>query len=248
MSDTNEPKLKIGSAEYEADVIKRARKAAGNIGKTLEHYKLIGEALSIMRKRAMKIAGLDGSNKPPSGPKYTKAFNEELDKAPEFLLPEVFESGSARTHAVWLHDCAADVEWTFTVSERLKPGSTRKWNNPTYIWKQWRKLTKEPTKAQLAAKAAKERKTEELARETEDYREHWKRKYEEVQARLEAIEFGAAEVAPKRERKRREPEGGYAPGALEAVTSKPKRERKAKHDLAAQVETLGADSLLPPET
>ena len=200
MSET----LKIGSPEYDADVIKRARKAAGAIGKTLEHYRLIGEALSIMRKRAMKVAGLAGSNKAPSGPKYTKALNEELDKAPEFLLPEVFESGSARTHAIWLHDSAADVEWTLTVAERLKPGSTRKWNNPTYIWKQWRKLTKEPTKQQLDAKAAKERKAEEHAREVEEYREHWKRKAEELQAKLDAIEFGAVPAAPKRARKARQ--------------------------------------------
>jgi hypothetical protein len=221
MSDTTtEPKLKAGSAEYDADVIKRARKAATAIGKTLEHYRLIGEALSIMRKRAMKASGLAGSNKAPSGPKYTKALNDELDKAPEFLLQEVFESGSARTHAIWLHDSAADVEWTLTVAERLKPGSTRRWNNPTYIWKQWRKLTKEPTKAQLDAKAQKERKAEEQARELEDYREHWKRKYEEAQAKLDALEFS-------------EP------------AAKPKRERKPKHNLTAQIETLGADSLLP---
>lgn len=186
---TDEPKLKVGSAEYELDVIKRARKAASAVGKTLESYKLMGEALSIIRKRAMKVAGLTGANKLPSGPKYTKALNDELDKAPEFLDASVFESGSARTHAIWLHESAADVEWTFQIAERAKPGATRKWNNPTYIWKQWRKLTKEPTKAQLAAKAAKERKAEEQARELEDYREHWKRKYEEVQAKLEALEF-----------------------------------------------------------
>lgn len=200
MTDDMEPKLKAGSAEYETDVIKRARKAATNIGKTLEHYRLIGEALSIMRKRAMKAAGLGGSNKQPNGPKYVKAFNEELDKAPEFLSREVFEGGSARTHAIWLHDSAADVDWTLTVAERLKPGSTRRWNNPTYIWKQWRKLTKEPSKAQLDAKTLKERKAEEQARELEEYREHWKRKYEEAQAKLDALEFSTP-AKPKRERK-----------------------------------------------
>lgn len=204
MSDVTETKLRAGSAEYETDVIKRARKAASMIGKTLEHYKLMGEALSIMRHRAMKASGLGGSNKQPAGPKYTKALNAELDKAPEFLDPSVFESGSARTHAIWLHESAADVEWTFTVVERMKPGATRKWNNPTYIWKQWRRLTKEPSKAQLDAKAAKERKAEEQARELEDYREHWKRKYEEAQAKLDALEFsGPAFEAPKPKRERK---------------------------------------------
>ena len=198
-----EPKLKIGSVEYEADVIKRARKAASNVGKTLENYKLMGEALSIMRKRAMKAAGLAGKNKQPSGPKYTKALNEELEKAPEFVDPSVFESGSARTHAIWLHESAVDVEWTIQVSERAKPGSTRRWNNPTYIWKQWRRLTKEPTKAALDAKAAKERKAEEQAREVEDYREHWRLKYEELKAQVEAREFETQAPKPKRERKQK---------------------------------------------
>jgi hypothetical protein len=215
MSDVMEPKLKVGSEAYEADVIKRARKAASAVGKTLENYKLMGEALSIMRKRAMKAAGLTGSNKIPAGPKYAKALNAEMDKAPEFLDPSVFEGGSARTHAIWLHESAADVEWVFTVMERAKPGSTRRWNNPTYIWKQWRKLTKEPSKAQLDAKAAKDRKAEEQARELEDYREHWKRKYEELKERYEALEFSAA-PKPKRERKARPmtPEEGV--GVIEA--------------------------------
>jgi hypothetical protein len=201
-----EPKFKVGSVEYELDVIKRARKAATNVGKTLENYKLMGEALSIMRKRAMKAAGLTGQNKQPAGPKYTKALNTELDKAPEFMDPLVFESGSARTHAIWLHESAADVEWTIQVMERAKPGSTRRWNNPTYIWKQWRKLTKEPTKAALDAKAAKERKAAEQARELEDYREHWKLKYEELKEKYEALEFGVAQATetPKPKRKRKE--------------------------------------------
>lgn len=198
--EAKEPKLKIGSIEYEADVVKRARKAAGTVGKTLENYKLMGEALSIMRKRAMKAAGLTGQNKQPSGPKYTKALNEELDKAPEFADPLVFESGSARTHCLWMHESKADLEWTIQVSERAKPGATRRWNNPTYIWKQWRKLTKEPTKAAIDAKAAKERKAEEQARELEDYREHWKRKYEEAKAKLDALEFSAP---PKPRRKQK---------------------------------------------
>jgi hypothetical protein len=202
MSDT-ELKLKIGSAEYEADVIKRARKAASAVGKTLESYKLMGEALSIMRRRAMKAAGLTGQNKQPAGPKYTKAMNEEIDKAPEFLDPSVFESGSARTHAIWLHESAADVEWTFKVVERAKPGATRRWNNPTYIWKQWRRLTKEPTKATLDAKAAKERKAEEQARELEDYREHWRVKYEELKEKYEALEFQVSPAAPKPKRKQK---------------------------------------------
>lgn len=199
-----EPKLKVGSVEYEIDVLKRARKAAATVGKTLENYKLMGEALSIMRNRAMKAAGLTGQNKRPAGPKYTKAFNEELDKAPEFADPLVFESGSARTHCLWMHESKVDLEWTIQVSERAKPGSTRRWNNPTYIWKQWRRLTKEPTKAALDAKAAKERKREEQERELEDYREHWKRKYEEVQAKLDALEFDAplqAKGQPKRKQK-----------------------------------------------
>jgi hypothetical protein len=284
MSETveaKEVKFKVGSAEYELDVIKRARKAAVAIGKTLENYKLMGEALSIMRKRAMKSAGLTGQNKQPSGPKYTKALNEELDKAPEFLDQSVFESGSARTHAIWLHECAADVEWTFTITERTKPGSTKRWNNPTYIWKQWRRLTKEPTKAALAAKAAKERKAEEMAREVEDYREHWKRKYEEVQAKLEALEFSGpafqhstypaqATEAPKRKRGSKWPKekpirnvpslnkyvgeatelppaaGGAGQGEEpKGATGGPMPKRKL-HDLAEQVEKLGADSLLPP--
>jgi hypothetical protein len=220
MSDT----LKIGSVEYETDVIKRARKAASAIGKTLESYKLMGEALSIMRRRAMKAAGLTGQNKQPAGPKYTKAMNEEIDKAPEFLDPSVFESGSARTHAIWLHESAADVEWTFKVVERAKPGATRRWNNPTYIWKQWRRLTKEPTKAALDAKAAKERKAEEQARELEDYREHWKRKYEEAQAKLDALEFSATE---------------FRHHAIEsAAKPKPKRKQKSLVELATgQAET-----------
>jgi hypothetical protein len=202
--EVKEPKLKVGSEAYELDVIKRARKAATAVGKTLENYKLMGEALSIMRKRAMKAADLTGQNKQPAGPKYTKAMNAEMDKAPEFLDVSVFESGSARTHAIWLHESAADVEWTIQVAERAKPGATRRWNNPTYIWKQWRRLTKEPTKAALDAKAAKERKAEEQARELEDYREHWKRKYEEVQAKLDALEFEAPkEPALKRARKAR---------------------------------------------
>jgi hypothetical protein len=264
MSDEVETKLKVGSAEYELDVIKRARKAASAVGKTLENYKLMGEALSIMRKRAMKAAGLTGQNKQPSGPKYTKALNEELDKAPEFLLPEVFESGSARTHCLWMHESKADMEWTLQVAERAKPGSTRRWNNPTYIWKQWRRLTKEPTKAALAAKAAKERKAEEMAREVEDYREHWKRKYEEVQAKLEALEFSGpafqhstypaqATEAPRPPRKRKSlvtelpPAAGGAGQGEEPkdATGGPMRKRKL-HDLAEQVEKLGADSLLPP--
>ena len=201
MSDT----LKIGSVEYEADVIKRARKAASAIGKTLESYKLMGEALSIMRRRAMKAAGLTGQNKQPAGPKYTKAMNEEIDKAPEFLDPSVFESGSARTHAIWLHESAADVEWTFTVVERAKPGATRRWNNPTYIWKQWRRLTKEPTKAALDAKAAKERKAEEQTRELEDYREHWRVKYEELKEKYEALEFQVSPAGPKPKRLKAKP-------------------------------------------
>lgn len=217
MSDV-EPKLKVGSEAYEIDVIKRARKAASAVGKTLENYKLMGEALSIMRKRAMKAAGLAGSNKQPAGPKYIKAWNEEVDKAPEFLDPSVFESGSARTHAIWLHESAVDVEWTFQIAERAKPGATRKWNNPTYIWKQWRKLTKEPTKAQLAAKAAKERKREEQERELEDYREHWKRKYEEVQAKLEALEFGGPAYQ----------HSTYPAQATEAPKAKRSYKRKAK--------------------
>lgn len=224
--ENGEPKFKPGSAEYETDVIKRARKAATTIGKTLDHYRLIGEALSIMRHRAMKAAGLAGSNKPPSGPKYTKALDAELDKAPEFLLPEVFESGSARTHAVWLHDCAADVEWTFQVCERAKPGSTRRWNNPTYIWKQWRKLTKEPTKAQLDAKAAKERKAAAQAEELERYREEWREKFLTLKAKYEALtgaewENGAAE-----------PEGEasnpVAQARVKAIHALAKKPRKAK--------------------
>jgi hypothetical protein len=216
MSDieAKEPKLKAGSVEYEADVIKRARKAASAVGKTLENYKLMGEALSIMRKRAMKAAGLAGKNKQPSGPKYTKALNEELDKAPEFLDPSVFESGSARTHAIWLHESAADVEWVIQVAERAKPGATRRWNNPTYIWKQWRRLTKEPTKAALDAKAAKERKAEEQARELEDYREHWRVKYEELREKYEALEFQTLPLAPKPKRKQK-PKGEPTPYSLE---------------------------------
>jgi hypothetical protein len=209
-----EPKFKVGSVEYELDVIKRARKAATNVGKTLENYKLMGEALSIMRKRAMKAAGLTGQNKQPAGPKYTKALNTELDKAPEFMDPLVFESGSARTHAIWLHESAADVEWTIQVTERAKPGSTRRWNNPTYIWKQWRKLTKEPTKAALDAKKSKEEKAAAQARELEDYREHWKLKYEELKEKYDALEFSGpafqhstypaqATEAPKRKRKQK---------------------------------------------
>lgn len=275
-----EPKFKAGTPEYDTDVIKRARKAATTIGKTLEHYRLIGEALSIMRKRAMKEAGLEGSNKAPSGPKYTKALNAELDKAPEFLAPEVFESGSARTHAVWLHDCAADVEWTFQVVERAKPGSTRRWNNPTYIWKQWRALTKEPSKKALDAKAKKEAMAKAQAEEQERYREEWREKYLALKAKYEALtgaEFengskamlqaeGAAETyrkakeadtlatliandpyreveiakpKPKRERKPRKTKaeaeaGGYAPGVLEEITGKRKRQKKTEAPLDNQ--------------
>lgn len=215
--DNVEQKFKPGTAEYDADVIKRARKAATTIGKTLEHYRLIGEALSIMRQRAMEEAGLKGSNKPPSGPKYTKALDAQLDKAPEFLSPEVFEGGSARTHCVWLHDHAADVEWTFQIAERAKPGSTRRWNNPTYIWKMWRKLTKEPTKKAVDAKAAKEAKAKAQADELENYREEWKRKYEAVKAELDALKFDDGKLQP------------LAPGELETlVAPKPKRERKPR--------------------
>jgi hypothetical protein len=231
-----EPKLKIGSEAYELDVIKRARKAATAVGKTLENYKLMGEALSIMRKRAMKAAGLTGQNKQPAGPKYTKAMNAEMDKAPEFLDVSVFESGSARTHAIWLHESAADVEWTFTIAERAKPGSTKRWNNPTYIWKQWRRLTKEPTKAALDAKAAKERKAEEQARELEDYREHWKRKYEEVQAKLDAIEFSGPAFQ----------HSTYPAQATEAPTPKRQRERKDKASVEARANAR-AEAMRSPD-
>lgn len=227
--ENGEPKLKPGSPEYETDVIKRARKAATTIGKTLDSYRLIGEALSIMRHRAMKAAGLEGSNKPPSGPRYTKALDAELDKAPEFLAPEVFESGSARTHAVWLHDCAADVEWTLQVCERAKPGSTRRWNNPTYIWKQWRKLTKEPTKAALDAKRAKEIKAEAARLELERYREEWREKYVALKAKYEALtgaefENGAAEPESTMEDR----VNTKVKQLAEALTPKPKRQRKPR--------------------